>query len=271
MQGLTRADLSAFHDTWLRPDRARVYVVGDTSLAEVLPLLERSFGDWRPAARTAPVKDFSAKVPAQASRVILIDRPASPQSVIVAARVLPFKGTDDLITLRSANEVFGGSFLSRINTNLRETKGWSYGVRSAVNDAVESSNFLISAPVQADRTGDSIVELRKDLTSYTGGKGVTEEELTRLVNGNVRELPGQFETASDVLGGIVSIVEHGRPDDYYETLAARYSALKAGDLDSAALASLKGDDLVFVVVGDAKVVAPQLKQIGLPVEVRSAE
>ena len=270
-QGLTAQELRDFHQTWMRPDKARVFVVGDTTLAEVTRLLEASFGDWQAPATPAPSKTYDAPIPAQTSRIVLVDRPNSPQSVIVGGRVLDRKGTDDLLILNAANEVFGGGFLSRINTNLRETKGWSYGVRSIVQQPLDRSSLLIFAPVQADRTGDSIVELRSDLAAFTTGRGVTAEELTRLINGNVRELPGRFETSGDVLGGIVDIVTYGRPDDYYETLAARYSGLTAGGLDAEALRALKGDDLVFVVVGDAKVVRPQLEKLGLPIEVRSAQ
>ncbi|WP_338447461.1 pitrilysin family protein [Pelagerythrobacter marensis] len=264
-------EIRDFHRTWLRPDKARVFVVGDTSLAEVTQLLEASFGDWQAPAEPAPEKNFDTPIPPQQSRVILIDRPNSPQSVIMAGRVLEHKGTDDLVVLNAANEVFGGNFLSRINMNLRETKGWSYGVRSLVRQPLDRSSFMIYAPVQADRTADSIVELRKDLAAYTDDKGVTPAELTRLINGNVRELPGRFETSGDVLGGMVNIVTYDRPDDYYETLAAKYSSLTAPQLDAAARAALLGDDLVFVVVGDASVVEPQLEGIGLPVEVRRSE
>ena len=133
---------------------------------------------------------------------------------------------------------------------------------------MDRTSLLIYAPVQADRTGDSIVALRQDLADYTGGKGVTAEELERLINGNVRELPGRFETSGAVLGGMENIVLRGRPDNYYETLADKYRELTAAQLDKQALAALKGGDLVFVVVGDASVVEPQLKQLGLPVEVR---
>ncbi len=269
---LTAQELRTFHDTWLRPDLARIFVVGDTTLAETTRLLEEAFGNWQAPATPAPEKNFEVAVPAQESRIILIDRPNSPQSVILAGRVLEHKGTDDLLVLGAANEVFGGSFLSRINMNLRETKGWSYGVRSMVQQPLDRSSFMIYAPVQADRTGDSIVELRKDLMAYTDeGEGVTEQELTRLINGNVRELPGQFETSGDVLGGIVNIVTYGRPDDYYETLSERYSALTASEIDAEAIESLEENDLVFVVVGDADVVRPQLETTGLPIEVREAE
>jgi len=265
---VTREELGDFHRAWLRPDMARVYVVGDTTLEETVRLLNASFGDWQAPEVPAPVKTYDAAIPTPEPRIILIDRPNSPQSIIFGGRILPQKGTDDLTVLRSANEVFGGGFLSRINMNLRETKGWSYGVRSLLRAPLDRSSFLIYAPVQADRTGDSITELRNDLASYTSGNGVTPEELTRLINGNVRELPGYFETSGDVLGGLVNIVTYGRPDDYYETLAEKYSALTAEQLDAAALRDLRGDDLVFVVVGDADVVRPQLDGLGLPVEVR---
>lgn len=267
---LTREELTDFHRVWIRPDMAKVFIVGDTTLAAAVDLLEASFSDWTAPGVPAPVKDFSAPIPQQTSRIILINRPNSPQSVILAGRVLDHKGTDDLLALGSANEVFGGSFLSRINMNLRETKGWSYGVRSILRQPLDRTSFILYAPVQADRTGDSIAELRKDLTAYTSGEGVTAEELERLINGNVRELPGRFETSRAVLGGIQNIIDYGRPDRYYETLASRYSALTAPQLDAQATANLRGDDLVYVIVGDAKIVAPQLDQLGLPVEIREA-
>ena len=168
---LTRADLAQFHDTWLRPDNAKIFVVGDTTLAEVVRLLEASFGSWKAPAGAIPTKSFDAAIPAPKQRIILINRPASPQSVIVAGRVLDQVGTDDLLVLDAANEVFGGSFLSRINMDLRETKGWSYGVRSNIREPIGRTAFTITAPVQADRTGESVAALMSDLKDYTSGKG----------------------------------------------------------------------------------------------------
>jgi zinc protease len=263
---VTQPGLAAFHANWLRPDNARIFVVGDTSLKEVVRLLDKSFGRWKAPATPKPIKDFSAPIPAPQPRIVLIDRPNAPQSVIVAGKVLDAKGTDKLEVLRAANEVFGGSFLSRFNTNLRETKGWSYGVRSQITSSRDRVAFLATAPVQADRTGDSIRELQKELTAFLSDKGVTEPELTRMANGNVRELPGSFETSGDVLNGLQTIVRFGRPDDYYEKLADTYRGMTAGALDAAARASLGVDGLVYVVVGDAASVKPQLDALGLPVE-----
>ncbi len=271
VEKLTRDEIVAFHQTWLRPEGARIFVVGDTTLDEAKQMLEQSFGDWRASAAQPPAKDFNKPIPAPKPRIILINRPASPQSIIFGGRVLPQKGTDDLVDLNAANEVFGGSFLSRINMNLRETKGWSYGVRSMVNAPLDRSSFLVYAPVQADRTGDSIAELRKDLAAFTSENGVTATELARTINGNIRELPGRFETSQDILGGIVSIVTYDRPDDYYETLADKYRNMTSEQLDAEARAAFVGSDLVYVVVGDAEVVAPQLEQLGLPVEIRGVD
>ncbi|WP_447758585.1 M16 family metallopeptidase [Sphingopyxis fribergensis] len=263
---VTRDQLAAFHATWIRPDNARVFVVGDTTLAEVKKQLDATLGQWKAPATAKPVKHFDIAIPAPKPRILLFDRPKSPQSVILAGKVLDAKGGDKLEILRSANDIFGGNFLSRFNTNLRETKGWSYGVRSRISGDQDRLTWVAAAPVQADRTGDSIKELQSDLKSFLGDKGVTKDELERTINGSVRELPGSFETSGDVLGGLRQIVKFGRPDNYYETLPATYEAMTAPEIDAAARKALSTGDLVYVIVGDAAVVKPQLDGLGLPVE-----
>lgn len=267
----TQDQLAAFHSAWIRPDNARIFVVGDTTLAEVKKQLDATLGQWQAPATAKPVKHFEVAIPTPKPRILLFDRPKSPQSVILAGKVLAAKGGDELEVLRSANDIFGGNFLSRFNTNLRETKGWSYGVRSRISGEQDRLTWVAAAPVQADRTGDSIKELQSDLKSFLGDKGVTKEELERTINGNVRELPGSFETSGDVLGGLRQIVKFARPDNYYETLPATYEAMTAPAIDAAARKALSTDDLVYVVVGDAAVVKPQLDGLGLPVETVSLD
>ncbi|WP_374525943.1 M16 family metallopeptidase [Sphingopyxis sp.] len=263
---VTREQLAAFHAAWIRPDNARIFVVGDTTLAEVKKQLDGAFGDWKAPAAAKGSKHFETPIPTPTPRILLFDRPKSPQSVIMAGKVLTARGSDELEPLRAANDIFGGNFLSRFNMNLRETKGWSYGVRSRVSNDRDRLTWVAIAPVQADRTGDSIKEFQSDLKAFLGDKGVTKEELERTVNGSVRELPGSFETSEDVLGGIRQIVKFGRPDTYYETLPATYEAMTTDAIDAAAKQALTGD-LVYVVVGDAAVVKPQLDGLGLPVEI----
>ena len=262
----SRDQLAAFHAAWIRPDNARVFVVGDTTLAEVKKQLDATLGQWKAPKTAKPVKNFDIAIPAPKPRIVLFDRPKSPQSVILAGKVLDAKGGDALEVLRSANDIFGGNFLSRFNTNLRETKGWSYGVRSRISGDKDRLAWAAVAPVQADRTGDSIKELQKDLKAFLGDKGVTKEELERTINGSVRELPGSFETSADVLAGLRNIVKFSRPDNYYETLPATYEAMTTAEIDAAARKALSTDDLVYVIVGDAAVVKPQLDGLGLTVE-----
>ena len=124
---------------------------------------------------------------------------------------------------------------------------------------------MISAPVQADRTGDAIRAILSDIRAFPAKKPVTAEELTRVTEGNIRALPNRFESNSDVLGAILANELLDRPDDYYATLANRYRTVSASAIEAAARAYLKPDGLTFVVVGDRKLVAPQLKRLGLPV------
>ncbi|QNE04905.1 M16 family metallopeptidase [Croceicoccus marinus] len=263
---LTAQDLREFHSTWLRPDQARLYVVGDVTMEQVTSLARQAFGNWTRPSAPAPEKNFDVALPAPQPRVILVDRPASPQSMIFAGKVIDKKGTDDLVALDAANSVLGGSFLSRLNSDLRETKGWSYGVRSMLVSPEEQVAFAVYAPVQADRTGDSIAALREQMDGFLTASGVSEDELVRTVNGEVRGLPGTFETSGGVLAGLVNIVELDRPDNYYEMLPAKYEALTPAMLDQVAREQNLDDGLVWVVVGDAATVRPQLDQLGLTVE-----
>lgn len=127
-------------------------------------------------------------------------------------------------------------------------------------------SFVIRAPVQADRTGDSIRVLRAQLNDFYTKAGVTAAELERTVNGNIRELPGNFETSGAVLGSVQRIVALGRPDDFYETLPQKYLAMTSAGLDREFRSVIDPNALVWVVVGDAKTVKPQLDGLGLPVE-----
>jgi predicted Zn-dependent peptidase len=265
---ITRDDLVAFHQRWVRPDNASIFVVGDTTLRNLVVELNRAFGDWRLPSTARGTKDFTAQIPEQHPRILLVNRPNSPQSVIVAAQVLDgVSGRDDLLTLRSANDVLGGNFLSRINMNLRETKGWSYGASSRIGSVRENLIFRVTAPVQADRTGDSIREIQSDMNNFITSNGVNAEELARTVNGSIRGLPGQFETAEAVLGGIQQIVQLARQDDYYEQLADRYRSMTAAEMDAALRERVVQSKMITIVVGDAALVRPQLDGLSLPVEV----
>jgi predicted Zn-dependent peptidase len=261
-----RDDVVNFHTSWVHPAKAEIFVVGDTSLKEIKPMLEQRFGKWKPTAPAAPAKNFSAAIPAPQSKILLIDRPNSPQSLVLAGVVLDAKGSDDLLTLRAANEVFGGDFLSRINMDLRETKGWSYGVRSQINGAEDRVPFYMFAPVQTNQTGPSVKVLIDQLKDFNGVKPVTAAELEKTIKGNVLKLPGNYEQSSAVLGQMQSDRLNKRPFNYAETLAGKYNGLTAAALNDAMRVKVDPSKITWLIVGDAAKVKPQLEALGLPIE-----
>ncbi|MFP5432876.1 MAG: M16 family metallopeptidase, partial [Alphaproteobacteria bacterium] len=266
VKAVTRADLVAFHDGWLRPDNAKIFVTGDTTLAELLPLLEKRFGDWKAPVAAKGTKLFRMDRMARPARIILIDKPQSPQSMILAGVLTAKKGTDNPVTLQSANEVLGGSTTSRLTMDLRETKGWAYGAGTALPGVKDTIPLLVYAPVQSDKTGESIIAARQDIKDFLTTKGTTQAERDQTINGQILSLPGSFETSSDLLGAMMRNDLIGRADDFYETLPKIYRAMTAADFDKAAREAINADGLIWVVVGDAKLVRPQLDAVGLPVE-----
>ena len=270
VESLTRDELIAFHQAWIRPDNARIYVVSDLPLTQVRAAIERALGDWTAPSVARGVKNFDVAPPATRPRIVLVNRPQSPQSFILAGQILNANGTDDLLNLNSANEVLGAGFLARINMELRERRGWSYGARGAVQMMEHRVPYLIQAPVQADRTGDSIAATLEQVNAFLTNDGVRPEELNRNIPGNIRQLAGQFETSPAVLGALQSNALYRRPDNYWETIADRYRAMNVQTLDQTARQYINGRNFVWVIVGDAAVVRPQLNQLGLPVEVIEA-
>ncbi|MDF7775102.1 pitrilysin family protein [Sphingomonas sp. AOB5] len=263
---LTREDLVGFHQAWIRPEKAKIFVVSDRPLAEVTAALEARFGKWQ-GTGTAGVKALDVAPTQSSPKIVLVDRPQSPQSLIIGAQLTPLVSTADLLDVLTANEVLGSGFLSRINMNLRENKHWSYGVRGGFSRYEGTVPYIISAPVQADKTGASITELRNDVRNFLTTQGITPAEFERTINGETRELPGTFETSGSVLSAMQSNDMFKRPDNYYDTIAARYRAMKSPQLDAAARAAIDPDKFVWIVVGDASVVRPQLEGLGLPIEV----
>ncbi len=168
--GFTRDDLVRFQTAGCGPDNMEMFVVSDLPLAEVQPQLERALRQLGGAGRRPRASRISPppRRGRPSPRIVLIDRPGSPQSVILGGQLTPVDPFGDVVPVTGANDVLGGNFLSRINMDLRETKGWSYGVRRLGRLNVHAVPYLVSAPVQADRTGDSIKALRPTIATSCG-------------------------------------------------------------------------------------------------------
>jgi zinc protease len=268
INSIARADLVAFKNTWLRPDNASIFIVGDTTLAEITPLLERAFAGWTAPATAKPTKNVASVARPSSPRIILVDRPGSPQSFILGGQLAPGLGSDRDLAIDAMNGVLGGTFTARINMNLREDKGWSYGATSILQTARGMRPYLVYAPVQTDRAADSLAELIRELEAINSTRPVTQEERDRVIAGLTRELPGRFETANAVLGSLVTSARYGRPLDYAATLTERYEALTLADLQAAARDFVHPRSVTWLVVGDLAKIRDQIAALNIaPVEV----
>ena len=270
VQGFTREALVAHQQTWLRPDNATLFIVGDTTLEAITPMLERAFRRWDAPSTPLPVKNMGEASNSGQPRVIIVDRPNSPQSLILAGLIGPEGTVDNPEVYSAMNDAIGGSFTARVNMNLREDKGWSYGAQTLLWGARGQRPWIVYAPVQTDRTADSLSELLREFTEFTSTNPATEAELERSVNNSTRSLPGQFETAAAVRSSLVSSYNYGRDWNYPATLTERYRALELGPIHEAAEDVVNTDNLVWLIVGDAAVIEDSIRDLDMgEIEIRT--
>ena len=249
LQALGLDGLRAFHETWFRPGNATLIVVGDVTLAELEPALEARFGAWEPGE--VPRKNLGAVGRQPETVVYLIDRPDSEQSIIFAGHVAPPKSDARDLQIETVNDILGGSFTARVNMNLREDKGWSYGARSMLWDAAGQRPFIVLAPVQTDRTAESMAEIDNEIGGLRGGgRPPTTAELARVKDQRTLTLPGRWETNRAVMADLVEMVRFGLPDDHWETYAGAVRGLELADVRAEAGRLLQPDRMIWVVVGD---------------------
>ncbi len=260
---LTRDDLVNWHQTWIRPSNGTLFVVGDTTMEEILPMLNKRFGKWRENRMAVPRKNISTVAMAEESVIFIIDKPGAPQSLILAGHIAPPTGVENNLDIITMNDVIGGSFTARVNMNLREDKGWAYGARTMMMDARGQRPFIVYAPVQTDKTIDSIAELNREFDEYLGIRPATQDELNKSVRNNVNSLPGQFETASAVMGTLQNNDRFGRPDDYVTTLKGRYEAVNLEGVQGAAEQVMHTERLTWLIVGDREKIEADLTAMGL--------
>jgi zinc protease len=257
---MTREDLAKFYQTWFRPNNATLIVVGDTTLAEITPRLERALAAWK--SGQVPKKEIKPVPLPEKSRVYLIDKPGALQSVIIAGSIGPPAAHPQEIAIEAMNDGLGGTFASRINLNLREDKHWSYGAGSRLLKARGEGPFFAVASVQTDKTKQSLVEIAKEFRDILGPRPLSAKELADIQANETLSLPGSRETLSSVGASILEIVQFGLPDDYYETFAGKVRALTLGDLADAAKIVIHPDNLIWVVVGDRAKVEAEIKELG---------
>ena len=261
VQKMTRDDLVKFHETWYRPNHSTLVVVGDTTLAEITPKLEKLFGGWKPGE--VPRKNVASVQLPSKPVVYLVDKPGASQSLILAGHPAVPPDTPQEIAIQAMNDDIGGTFSSRLNMDLREDKHWAYGAYSFLVGAQAQRPFLIFAPVQTDKTKESLAEVNKDLRAFLTDRPVTSQELAQIQANETLSLPGSRETLNSVGGSIMDLIQFRWPDNYYDIMAGKIRALKTSDLDEAAKQVIHPDHLVWVVVGDRAKIEAGIRELGI--------
>ncbi len=263
---LERTDLAEWHRTWFVPNNSTVIVTGDVTMKELVPQLERVFGSWKRG--DAPRKNLATVPRTAGKKVYLIDKPEAPQSVIIAAHVSEPGGQADDIAIESVLRNFGGIATSRLNRNLRLDKHWSYGVRGGLTDARGQRPFVITAPVQTDKTKESILELIKEMRGIAGDRKITGEEFASAMRNQSLSLPGRFDSLAALQNAALNLTNYGYPDDYYARYASNVRALTEAQLNAAGNKVVHPEEILWIIVGDLKKVEAGIRELNLGEVVR---
>lgn len=258
-------DIRAQHARTFHPAGVTLVVAGDLDVEASTRLAEASFGDWRGAApptpRTAPLPEAPSAV-----RVRLVARPGAPQSELRVGHVSAARSTPDYHALLLWNAALGGQFVSRLNLNLRQAKGYTYGVRSGFDFRRDRGPFSIHTSVQPSATGDAVNEILREVRDMLGARPMTSQELTRARAAVGLGYPRGFETAQQVGRAVAQMSLHEISADHFEQFVPRLNAVSLEAVTEAARRHVRPETLTAVVVGDPAVVEPQLASAGLPCE-----
>jgi zinc protease len=260
LRTLTTADLRAFHNTYYRPARATLVLVGDVTSATARPLVEAAFGSWTAGPGAADPALPAATSPAGRA-VYLVDKPGAAQSQIRIGGLGAARTTPDYFAVLVMNTILGGSFTSRLNQNLREQHGYTYGAGSAFDMRRGPGPFVAAAGVQTDKTAEALVEFFKELHAIR--QPVAEAELTRAKNYLALRFPRQFETTRDIARQLSELIVYDLPDDYFATYVQRIQAVTAADVQKAAERYIQPDRFLVVIAGDRGAIEAKVRSLNL--------
>jgi zinc protease len=261
IEAFTAADLQAFYRAHYRPDNATLLIVGDVTAASAMPMLEKAFGSWKTEGMAPLVAAVPTAPQLKSRQVYIIDKPEAPQSQIRIGWVGVPRSTADYASLEVLNTVLGGSFTSRLNQNLREKNGYSYGASSQFDMRLSAGPFLAAAGVQTDKTAPALGEFFNELNAMLDP--VPAEELTKAKNYVALSFPGEFETTGDLARKLEELVVYGLPDDTFAKFVGSVTGVTAMDLQKLAARYIQPDKMAVVVVGDRKTIEGPIRQLNL--------
>lgn len=256
---MTLEAMRKYHASWITPNNATLLITGDTTMSEIEPKIGKLFASWKPG--DVLKKNLASVELPEKPVVYLIDKPGALQSTIMAGHLVLARNNPDEVAIETMQTVFGGAFISRINMNLREDKHWSYGAQAPLIGTQVQRPFFVFAPVQTDKTKESMVEILGEMRGIVRDKPVTQEELEMAQSSRTLRLPGSQETTQQLMGALSEINRFTLPDNYFETFAAKVRALKRQDLNAAAEKIFRPERMTWVVVGDRSKVEKGIRDL----------
>ncbi|WP_422080044.1 M16 family metallopeptidase [Ulvibacterium sp.] len=257
---LTREDALKFYKTWIRPNNATLVITGDVDMTELKSKLEKSLGKWKKS--DVPSITFNAPKVNTKNTLYLVNRPESQQSIILAGHLTDKYGAVSEIALEQMVSILGGDFTSRINMNLREDKHWAYGAGGFVMSNKEERPFLVYAPVQTDKSAESVTELRKEISEFISTRPATQQELDKVKTNQVLKLPGQWETNSAVNSSMTKLVKYDLSDDYYQKYDQNVRNLSLKDIHEVSKEVIRPEAVNWFMVGDRAKIVDKLDELG---------
>ncbi|HSK71740.1 MAG TPA: pitrilysin family protein, partial [Pyrinomonadaceae bacterium] len=261
VQAITREDLMQFHQTYWKPGSSAMVFVGDISLQEATQIARQNFGSWSGGA--APAVNIPAAKPMSAGRVYLVDRQGAAQTVVSHILTAPQRKSDDYYALSLANAVYGGGFGTRLNLNLREEKGYSYGVFAFPQLFSSGGTWIAQGGVQTDKTKESVVEFMNELKNIAGAKPISETELSKARLGRVRGYAQQFESMGRIAGQIVELWVAGLPMTDLQRETAELQKLQLSAINAAAAKYANPTGTSLLLVGDLSQIEGGIRELNL--------
>lgn len=252
---ITRDDVVAFYKAYFTPGHAIISVVGDVKTADVKRIVEQQLAGW--TGGSMPAFNYPAPAPAKPTTIYLVDKPGAQQSSFALGEIGPPRSTPDYFALRVLNTVLGGMFQSRLNHNVREVKGWSYGVGSTFAFGRGPGAFRAGGDVVTAHTDSALIEFLRELKDIRGPRPPTDDELSQAKASLVQSMPGAFASVGGINGNIASLYTQGLPEDYFQQFARGVNAVTKDDVVRVAQKYIDPDHLSLVIVGDrAKIEGP---------------
>ena len=262
VKAITRDDVVAFEKAYFQPGRAIITVVGDVTPAKAKAEVEKGLAAWTRAG-DKPSFEYPKLPELQPAKIYLVDKPGAAQSVFNIGLPGPPRNTPDYFALQVLNTILGGQFQSRLNANIREQKGYSYGVNSGFSYGKGPGAFRAGGSIFSAKTDAALLEFMKELKGIVGEKPITDEEIKTAKESLIQGLPQRFASVSAISSAITSLVVQGLPDDYYQTYAKNVSAVTKEDLLRVAKRYIDLEHLAIVIVGDRASVEGPLKALGI--------